>query len=82
MVRDMCKDATEVDESTAYAHLGFPVYDHYLTKMWALKLATDAALTVLRVDHIIMSKPAGGPKMRKPATLSQAHSPAARKYTQ
>ena len=25
-------------------------------------LATDAAVTVLRVDQIIMSKPAGGPK--------------------
>jgi T-complex protein 1 subunit theta len=28
----------------------------------ALRLAVDAALTVLRVDQIIMSKPAGGPK--------------------
>jgi len=25
-------------------------------------MATDAAVTVLRVDQIIMSKPAGGPK--------------------
>jgi T-complex protein 1 subunit theta len=30
-----------------------------------LKLATDTALTVLRVDQIIMSKPAGGPKPPK-----------------
>ena len=28
----------------------------------ALKLAAEAAITVLRVDSIIMSKPAGGPK--------------------
>ena len=29
---------------------------------WALKLATDAVATVLRVDQIIMAKQAGGPK--------------------
>lgn len=38
------------------------VYDHLVTKNWAIKLATDAAITVLRVDQIIISKPAGGPK--------------------
>jgi T-complex protein 1 subunit theta len=38
------------------------IYDLYLTKLNALRLAVDAALTVLRVDQIIMSKPAGGPK--------------------
>lgn len=38
------------------------IYDIYLTKLNALRLAVDAALTVLRVDQIIMSKPAGGPK--------------------
>jgi len=36
--------------------------DLYLTKKTALKLALDAALTVLKVDQIIMSKPSGGPK--------------------
>ena len=30
----------------------------------AFRLAIDAALTVLRVDQIIMSKPAGGGKMK------------------
>lgn len=39
--------------------------DLYATKWWALKLATDAATTVLRIDQIIMAKVAGGP--RKPA---------------
>lgn len=37
------------------------VHDHLVTKNWAIKLATDAAITVLRVDQIIISKPAGGP---------------------
>lgn len=42
------------------------LFDLYLTKYWAIKLAANAASTVLRVDHIIMAKPAGGPKPRKP----------------
>mmetsp|Transcript_767 Transcript_767/g.1569 ORF Transcript_767/g.1569 Transcript_767/m.1569 type:complete len:553 (+) Transcript_767:108-1766(+) len=36
------------------------VLDLYTTKVSALKLAIDSALTVLRVDQIIMSKQAGG----------------------
>ncbi|XP_073255581.1 T-complex protein 1 subunit theta-like isoform X1 [Porites lutea] len=38
------------------------ILDLYLVKHWAIKFPTDAAVTVLRVDQIIMSKPAGGPK--------------------
>ncbi|KAF1416674.1 T-complex protein 1 subunit theta, partial [Spheniscus humboldti] len=38
------------------------VLDTYLGKSWGIKLATNAAVTVLRVDQIIMAKPAGGPK--------------------
>ena len=41
---------------------GAPVRDGYAVKESALRLAVDAAVTVLRVDQIIMSKPAGGPK--------------------
>uniref|UniRef100_A0A0G4FZU3 CCT-theta n=1 Tax=Chromera velia CCMP2878 TaxID=1169474 RepID=A0A0G4FZU3_9ALVE len=41
------------------------VVDHMQTKLWAIKLSTDAVLTVLRVDQIIMSKPAGGPKPKE-----------------
>ncbi|KAM3146229.1 hypothetical protein pb186bvf_001574 [Paramecium bursaria] len=39
------------------------VFDHLKTKIQAIKLATDAAVTILRVDQIIIAKPAGGPKM-------------------
>ncbi len=42
------------------------IFDSFATKMSALGLAADAALTVLRVDQIIMSKQAGGPKPRDP----------------
>ena len=38
------------------------VRDLLHTKREALKMAAEAAVTVLRVDQIIMSKPAGGPK--------------------
>lgn len=46
-----CKDASEMN-----------VWDLYVTKFFALKYAADAACTVLRVDQIIMAKPAGGPR--------------------
>ncbi|PIK35265.1 putative T-complex protein 1 subunit theta [Apostichopus japonicus] len=41
------------------------ITDAYLTKFWAIKLATNAAITVLRVDQIIMAKQAGGPRVPK-----------------
>jgi len=40
------------------------VYDLMIAKHWALKYATNAACTILRVDQIIMAKRAGGPKAR------------------
>jgi len=40
------------------------VFDLLISKKWALKYATNAACTVLRVDQIIMAKRAGGPKAR------------------
>jgi len=40
------------------------VLDLLVGKKWALKYATNAACTVLRVDQIIMAKRAGGPKPR------------------
>ncbi|XP_002732584.2 T-complex protein 1 subunit theta-like [Saccoglossus kowalevskii] len=45
------------------------VLDPYLTKYWSLKLAGTAAVTVLRVDQIIMAKAAGGPKAPKPGPM-------------
>jgi len=40
------------------------VIDLMTTRQMGIKLATQSATTILRVDHIIMKKPAGGP--RKP----------------
>jgi T-complex protein 1 subunit theta len=36
--------------------------DLFSARWWGLKLAADAAVTVLRVDQIIMAKAAGGPR--------------------
>jgi len=40
------------------------IYDLLPVKLFALNLATQVALTILSVDQIIMSKPAGGPKVK------------------
>ncbi|ORX96426.1 t-complex protein-like protein 1 [Clohesyomyces aquaticus] len=39
------------------------ILDLWVTKSWAIKLATEAARTVLSVDQIIVARQAGGPKM-------------------
>lgn len=41
------------------------ILDTMESKTWAVKLTIDAVLTILKVDQIIMSKPAGGPNMDK-----------------
>jgi len=41
------------------------VMDLLATRLLGIRLATNAAVTILRVDHIIMKKPAGGPKKPK-----------------
>ena len=50
------KDVTELN-----------IYDTLDTKSWAFKLTSDAVLTILKVDQIIMSKPSGGPNMSQAA---------------
>ena len=47
------------------------VYDLYVAKWWGMKLAVDAASTVLRVDQIIMSRPAGGPRAPQPGPFDE-----------
>ncbi|OCH89409.1 T-complex protein 1 [Obba rivulosa] len=43
------------------------IFDSFAAKSWAIRLATEAAISVLSVDSIIMSKPAGGPKIPQQA---------------
>ncbi|PSR84575.1 T-complex protein 1 subunit theta like [Actinidia chinensis var. chinensis] len=47
------------------------IWDLHVTKLFALKYAADAACTVLRVDQIIMAKPAGGPRREQPAGVDE-----------
>ena len=42
------------------------ILDLLVTKQWAIKLATEAATTVLGVDQIIVARQAGGPKPPQP----------------
>jgi T-complex protein 1 subunit theta len=41
------------------------VFDSYACKLSALRLAADVAITILTIDQLIMSKPAGGPGLPK-----------------
>ncbi|KAI0263824.1 chaperonin Cpn60/TCP-1 family [Gloeopeniophorella convolvens] len=43
------------------------ILDSLAAKAWAIELATEAAVSVLGVDSIIMSRPAGGPKIPQQA---------------
>jgi T-complex protein 1 subunit theta len=42
------------------------ILDLLISKQWAIKLATEAARTVLSVDQIIVARQAGGPKPPAP----------------
>jgi len=44
------------------------ILDLLATKSWAIKLATEAARTVLSVDQIIIARQAGGPKPPGPSS--------------
>ncbi len=41
-----------------------------MSKQWAIKLATEAARTILSVDQIIVARQAGGPKPPGPNKVS------------
>jgi T-complex protein 1 subunit theta len=41
-----------------------------VAKHWAIKLATEATITVLSVDQIIVARQAGGPKPPGPNAVS------------
>jgi len=58
-------EGVDVEEGSTCNVVDKNVLDLLWTKANAIRLATDAVLTILRVDQIIMSKPAGGPKPPK-----------------
>lgn len=59
------KIGVDVETGDVFDVVDAGILDPYLVKHWALRLATNAAVTVLRVDQIIMAKAAGGPKPPK-----------------
>ena len=61
--KNACVDVVDLQVGDA-VKLG--VLDVTHVKEWALKFAVDVVVTLLRVDQICMSKPAGGPAPRSP----------------
>ncbi|EFA83548.1 chaperonin containing TCP1 theta subunit [Heterostelium album PN500] len=55
----------DIETGNAKSAKEMEIFDLFIGKQYAIKLATNTATTVLRVDQIIMSKPAGGPKAPK-----------------
>lgn len=51
------------------------VWDHLMVKAQAIEYAVNAVVTVLRVDQIIMQKPAGGPKVMNRSGAMDADEP-------
>ncbi|KAK2592166.1 T-complex protein 1 subunit theta, partial [Conoideocrella luteorostrata] len=50
------------DQSGTFDATEEGILDLLSSKSWAIKLATEAARTVLSVDQIIVARQAGGPK--------------------
>ena len=48
----------EIDDA-----LQMGIYDHLETKRWAIKHAYNSIRTIIKIDQIIVAKPAGGPNL-------------------
>jgi len=59
----------DIEECVARDSVAAEIFDLYATKINAMRLAVDAAVTILKVDQIVMSKPAGGPKPGGPGGM-------------
>nr|AAD34470.1 chaperonin-containing-TCP1 theta subunit [Tetrahymena pyriformis] len=55
----------DIENGTIRKSSELAVYDHLQSKIWAVRLAADAAITILKVDQIVIAKQAGGPKMNQ-----------------
>jgi len=65
--KDGCKFGIDVNDGKVKDVVEAKILDPIETKSWALKLCFDVVITILKVDSIIMAKPAGGPNMDKAA---------------
>jgi len=55
-----------IEEGTVLDALEENILDAYWVKVWGIKYASRTAADILKIDQIIMAKPAGGPKPRDP----------------
>lgn len=62
-------DGLNLEKGTISNLMESNVLDLLSTKQSAIRLATNTVVTILRIDQIIMSKPAGGPKPPKQGSL-------------
>lgn len=60
---NICDSGVDLEKEQITSMKEHDVVDLMASKLNALRLAVDAALTVLKIDQIIMSKPSAGPKM-------------------
>jgi len=56
-------DGVDIENGTISNVAEKGIYDLLATKISAIRLATNAVVTILRIDQIIMAKAAGGPKI-------------------
>jgi len=56
----------DVEEGTVLNAVEKDLLDVFYVKYWGIKYAVKTAVDILRIDQIIMAKPAGGPKPRDP----------------
>ena len=56
----------DIEECVPRDSVAAGVFDLYATKLNAFRLAVAAAIFILKVDQIVMSKPSGGPKPKAP----------------
>lgn len=55
-------DGLDIETGEVKNAVDLQVLDLMQTKRWGIKFATDAAITILKIDQIIVAKRAGGPK--------------------
>ena len=66
-------DITNEDDTGTLDAQDEGILDLLVSKQWAIRLATEAARTVLSVDQIIVARQAGGPKPPGPGGPGGAH---------
>lgn len=70
-----CAGVDIVNEGIVDDAFAAGIWDHLAVKAQAIEYAANAVITILRVDQIIMQKPAGGPKVMNRGGAMDADEP-------